>query len=194
MGLTQTTAPSVEPVTTAQAKAHMRVDISDDDAYIDTLVKVACRSLEKFQGRQFITATWQLTLDDFPDDASEAIKLPYPPLQSITSIGYTDSNGSTQTFASTDYDVDTNAEPGRVRPAYGEVWPGTRDQMEAVTIVFKAGYGDAASNMPDDTIHTIKFWTALLYEARLPVTDRTILEVPYTLRTLMWQNRLLTDL
>jgi hypothetical protein len=39
--LTRLTGPNLEPITTAQAKTHLRVEISDDDAYIDLLVTAA---------------------------------------------------------------------------------------------------------------------------------------------------------
>ena len=39
--LTRQTPPAVEPVTLSEAKAHLRVDSTDDDAYIATLITAA---------------------------------------------------------------------------------------------------------------------------------------------------------
>ena len=41
------TAPSVEPVTTAEMKTHLRVTQSNDDTYIDSLVVAARQQAEK---------------------------------------------------------------------------------------------------------------------------------------------------
>jgi hypothetical protein len=58
----------------------------------------------------------------------------------------------TQTWSSSLYTVDAPAgefaEPGRIYPAYGQVYPVTRAQPAAVTIRFVCGYGAAASAVP----------------------------------------------
>jgi len=41
------TAPAVEPVSLSEAKTHCRVDTSDDDAYIGSLITVAREYLEE---------------------------------------------------------------------------------------------------------------------------------------------------
>ncbi len=45
-GLTELTAPAVEPVTTAEAKTWMRVNTSADDSLIGVLIKGARRYAE----------------------------------------------------------------------------------------------------------------------------------------------------
>ena len=49
--LTRQTPPAVEPVTVAEAKAHLRVDISDDDTYIGTLITAAREWCEEYLDR-----------------------------------------------------------------------------------------------------------------------------------------------
>ena len=58
--------PAVEPLSLDQAKAHLRVDIDDDDDLISTLITAAREYCEEFCHRAFITQTWQLLLDHFP--------------------------------------------------------------------------------------------------------------------------------
>src|SRR4030067_860491 len=82
-----------------------------------------------------ITQTWELYLDAFP---AWEIRVPKPTLQSITSIVYTDTDGILQTLAGSMYLVDNKSEPGRITPAFGEVWPVTRAQINAVIVRFVA--------------------------------------------------------
>src|SRR3990172_9167653 len=72
-------------------------------------------------------------------------RLQKPKLQSITSITYIDTAGATQTWTSTLYEADIKSDIGKVRPVSGESYPSTDDIYNAVTIKFKAGYGDAAA-------------------------------------------------
>lgn len=168
MGLTLTTAPAVEPVSTAEAKTHMRVTASDEDTYIGTLIEAARIDSELVQHRQFITATYTLTLDRFP--AGDYIDLPRPPLQSVTSVKYYDSSGTQQTFSSSNYTVDTSAAPGRIYVDWDTGWPSdVDDRRNAVEIIYKAGYGDAATSVPNTTIQAIKIKVAHWFENREPV-------------------------
>lgn len=68
------------------------------------------------------------------------LRLPSPPLLAVDSIQYTDPDGTLQTMASADYQVDKLTEPARLLPAYGKAWPSTRAVLNAVKIQFRAGY------------------------------------------------------
>ena len=56
--LTRSVDPSSEPITTADAKTHLRVSGSDDDSYIDILIEIARRQLENDSRTAIITQTW----------------------------------------------------------------------------------------------------------------------------------------
>lgn len=60
------TPPAAEPVSLAEAKAHLRVDISDDDALINALIVAARRSVELITGQRLMAQTWQYFLDRYP--------------------------------------------------------------------------------------------------------------------------------
>ena len=65
-GLVPIVAPYAEPVHLDDAKLHLRVEVTDDDALIRTLIVAARNHAEIFTGRALVTQTWDLKLDAFP--------------------------------------------------------------------------------------------------------------------------------
>lgn len=160
-GLQQIVAPAAEPISLAEAKAHLRVDIPDEDELvIKPLIKAARKHCEDKTGYQLVAATWKLTLDGFSGegrDDGKRIYLPMPPLHAVSSIQYTDTAGAVQTLAASKYRVDITREPAIVEPAYGEVWPTTRDQVGAVTITYVSGYlATFTANAAADEVTTVR--------------------------------------
>ena len=138
------TAPAVEPISVADAKLHLRVDSSSEDALISLMIQAAREECENEIRRALITQTWEKYLDSFP----AAIELFYPPLQSVTSISYVDAAGNAQTLAGTEYTVDDKQEPAWIVPADLKFWPLTRCVINAVTVRFVCGYGSADTAVP----------------------------------------------
>lgn len=152
---------------------------TSQDAVLTPLISAARTYCENQTGRQFCTATWKLTLDRFPIGGTPAIwqqysfgywqqripqvalasqwwpdkasiRVPKPPLVSVSSITYVDASGVTQTLATSQYLVDTAQQLGRITPSYGNIWPIIRQQLGAVAVTFVAGYGadGTASTFP----------------------------------------------
>src|SRR5690606_20838877 len=141
--LVRVAPPAEEPVMLEEAKLHLRVDTTDEDTLISSLIVSAREHVEAFQLRALVTQTWRLSLDEFP--AGRVIRLPRPPLQSVTSITYIDPTGAQQTLDSSVYDVDADSEPGRVVLKADASWPEVADVPGAVQVEYAAGYGDAAA-------------------------------------------------
>lgn len=143
------TAPVIEPITTANAKAHLRVDVADDDALIDRLVKGARAQVEAYLHRGLVTQTWKYLQDEWTD----AIWLPMAaPLQSVTAVQYYDTAGALQTLATSTYLVQTTPEPGRIVLAPDKTWPNLQDRALAVEITYVLGWsaiGDILSDIID---------------------------------------------
>ena len=93
MGLTLITAPSAEPISVAEAKTSpsLNFSASTHDTDIGMLIEEARVKAETITRRAFITQTWELVLDGFP---TGGIVLPMPPLQSVASIKYIDTDGT----------------------------------------------------------------------------------------------------
>jgi uncharacterized phiE125 gp8 family phage protein len=148
MSFSLVTPPAIEPVTLAEAKKQLEIGISDTshDSHVTRLIKAAREDVERLTRRALITQTWQRNLSSFP---SGRIFLPRPPLRSVT-ITYRDGNGALQPLTSSHYQIDTDAAPGSIEPAINEQWPVTEPlRRDAVLIEFSAGYGSAASDVPE---------------------------------------------
>jgi uncharacterized phiE125 gp8 family phage protein len=184
------TQPTEFPVTLDEAKDHLRITDTDNDARIRSLITTATNYVELYIGRVFITQTWDMWLDEF----QSVIPIIKPPLQSVTSISYVDTSGDTQTISSspiTTYDVDTDSIPGRVFLAYNESWPNTRAIKKAVKIRFIAGYG-TAEDVPEPIKQAILLMISHWYEIREPIIFGIPQIVPYSVESLMSQYRLWT--
>ena len=156
------TAPTTRPVTTAEAKAWARIDTTDDDTLVGSLIEAATAYCETFTNRQFMTATWDQIYDTFP----QFIRIRKPPLASSTSIIYLDSAGSSQTLATNQYQVITSSLPGHVYRAPSVSWPSTESgRFDAVTVKFVAGYGDASA-VPEGIKDAIKQYVTTRYNHR----------------------------
>ena len=180
-GLTQTAAPAEEPVTTAVAKLHMRVspDYDTEDDLIDIYIAAARVICENITHRQFVTATWAMTLRAFPTvsaNGSEVLYLPRPSGISVTSLAYVDTDGEDQTLVDgTDYSTDFTTLVSTISPFYNTTWPSTRDQKKAVTVTYTAGYG-AASAVPGNIKAAILMVTADQYEHRMLAHELKVIE------------------
>lgn len=132
----------VEPVSLVEAKAHLRVTHSAEDALIGMLISAARGQCEHILERSTMTQVWELVLNSFP--SSDDIKLQYPPIVSISSVKYISAaNGNEVTLATNQYSLDKDSEPGWLMPV--ESWPETEAVANAVRIRYTAGYADAAS-------------------------------------------------
>lgn len=159
-----------DPVTLEATKAHLRVETMEDDALIEDQISHATRYIQDRQKRQLMQATYRYCVDYFPG----MIKVPRPPLSSVTSLKYYDTDGVLQTLVEdTDFEVDTDAEPGRIIPYYGTTWPTTRQRTKAVQLTYVAGYASAAV-VPKPTVQAILLLVGHWYENRESVVVGTI--------------------
>lgn len=192
MRLSLVTAPAAELATTAEAKSWLRVSHSSEDTLIDGLVKSARGFAEGFTNRAFVNQTWELSMDTFP--GCREIELPLPPLSSVTSVKYYDTAGTQQTMSSADYTVKVwagdYAPYGSIVLGYGKSWPSSRGYIDDVTIRFVAGYGAAASNVPELIKSAVKQLVAQMYDQRgEDVVGLTVQKPTLAARNLLWPFR-----
>jgi len=162
--LKSVTPPASEPVTLAEAKLHVRQDLDTDDTLITGLITAAREEVERICWHALLTQTWELVLDRWP--AGDAIELPRPPLQSVTSVKYTDSSGAETTWSAANYVVDTDSTPGRIVLAYSVTWPTVVLQPTGgIRVRYVAGWTSAA-NVPQAIKQALLLLVGHWYENR----------------------------
>jgi uncharacterized phiE125 gp8 family phage protein len=153
--------PAKEPLTLAEAKLWCRITSAADDDVVLALVAAARKRVERGTELALLTQTVEVKLDGFW--GSCAIELPMPPLQEVVSVKYLDPAGAEQTLDPATYVVSTHRRPGRVWLAHGKSWPATKDEREAVTVTFKAGFGDEPADLLEaapNLVHAVRLLVA----------------------------------
>ena len=182
------TAPATEPVSTADAKAHLKIDTSDEDALIDSWVVAARILIEESCNISLITQTLKLRMDRFPLDG-ERIMLPAPPAISVATVEYYDSDGVLQTWADSNYTLSPHNRPATMSTAYNVSYPTTRSIDDAVIITYDAGYGDSV-DVPANIIHAIKLLLSLWNEAREAACRVNLSAIPFGVKQLLAGNKI----
>lgn len=135
-----TTGPESEPISLDEVKSSLRITDNASDGTLLNLIIVARQNVEAFLRRSLMPQEITGYLDQLDGDV---IDLPFPPIRSVTSLSYTDSDGVWQPVSD---DVFTLDAPGmRILRAYGKSWPRSRRGKSTVKIVYEAGYINAES-------------------------------------------------
>lgn len=169
--LTRQTQPTVEPVTLAEAKAHLRVDGNDSDAEIAAMISAAREWCEQYLDRTLVHTQWVMRMDRFPVDSTADIELPRPPMvasgaNTAVSLSYTLEDGSTATYATNLFRVDRASTPGAVKTNYAGTWPPHRQDDNSVSVTWWAGYGASGSDVPQAIRNAILLCVSEFYEKR----------------------------
>lgn len=122
-------------------KSFLRVSGDWADSEVHDAGLQAWQYIEGQAGITLFDATWSARLETL----AECIKLPQPPLKTVTSIVYDDPDATGVTWANTEYDVLTATTPGEVRLKYLKTLP---TDTRNVVITYTAGYGTQYSDLP----------------------------------------------
>ena len=187
MALVLTSAPAAEPISLAEAKAHLRIDADDEDALLSSLIAAARMFIERTLGLALITQTWSYFLDFWP--RSSCVTLPIAPVQAVSAVTLHDGAGGSTTLDADDYTVDILSQPARL-VLNGATPPVVARALNAFEIAFTAGYGDAASDVPAPIRHALTLLVAHWFERREPVVlGLGAQEVPTTVAGLLLPYR-----
>jgi hypothetical protein len=191
--VTRVTGPAVEPLTVAEAKLHLRVDTTEDDTYIGTLITAAREWVENYLDRTLITTQLILRAAEFPTEellyrhgdhsglgVTGKLDLPRPPMiasgtATAVVVTYTLADTTTATLSTALYRVDRTSTPGNVAPIINGTWPSdVIEDANAVAVTYWAGYGPTSASVPATIRHACLMLIGHWYEQRSAVLTATI--------------------
>lgn len=181
------TQPVVEPVSLAEAKAQCRIDTTADDAYVVALIAAAREYVEAYMDESLIDRQYVMRLDAFP----AVIELPRPPMsqtadRTAVSITYvTGESGATATLAATEYRVDRDSVPGRIRTLYAGSWPSHLLDYGSVTVTWWAGRGIDGTAVSQRVKAAMLMLVAQWYERRMAADAANLSEMPFGVKALL---------
>lgn len=179
--LSQTVAPDAW-ITTAECKANMRVDHSDEDDFISALASAACRAVDARTGKAIGAQTWALSLYGLSSDAM--LRLPVFPATAISSITYYDADDAEQSLTVSDFYLFGDDDGAYIQPKDGTSWPDTMDRPDAVTITFTAGM-TPTQTMKQAALLLVSHW----YENRSATTEEQLRDIPEGVDSLIGLDR-----
>lgn len=150
--------PSVEPVTLAEAKLHLRVEADDEDTLIASYIVAARQRVEDYCNRAFVSAGFAALYSGSLPLSDAATHVPIAGVTSLESVQYRDGDGVVQTLGATGFTLD--AERLELRPS--DAWPSGTDLRVEVL----AGDDSTPPVIPGPIRSAILLYVADLYELR----------------------------
>lgn len=172
-----------EPITLAEAKAHLRVVSADDDAYITGLIVAARMMVEGRTQRALVVTTESVAMSAFPP----VIELPRTPYKEVLQIAYLDDSDVWQEVDQSVYRVNTYTVPVQITLDYEQSWPTVTPRAAAIVVSYEAGYTD-----PAIVPAPLKQWMLLaigaMFENREQIAAGVeIYAIPESFMGLLWQ-------
>lgn len=188
-------------ISLADMKGFLRIDGTADDDEITAYIATATEAVKQYLRRAVLTETFVFKADGFTEPGGDdrllalgpgvhtaskpyvlgggaTLDLPFPPLQSVTSVVTYDRDNTARTFDAANYQVDLQS--GRIYLNEGAVWPSNLRAQDAVQVTYVAGYG--SGSIPAPILQAIRSYVEALYDGcgELNDTARAML-APYRL-------------
>lgn len=169
MALKIKTPPSLEPVTLEETKKLLRIDDSNDDSLISSMITAIRRQAEEWTRRSFVAQAWTLWLDEINignkalDGKERVIEIPRPPLRSVVFVKTYNAENAPSVFDASRYFVDASSSPARIALNEKNFWPRPLRKINSVEIEFISGYGPGARDVPEGIRQGMLQWIKLLF-------------------------------
>lgn len=158
------TPPAVEPISLAEAKAHLRVSHADEDQLIGTLINSAGRIVEARSGLLLIQQTWKCYLDGWPE--AGIIGLPLSPVSAIADLAVYGEDNIAAVIDPAHYFADTASRPARLVMRGSRAWARPGRVANGIAITLTVGFGVASAAVPAPLRQAILVLIAHWYEHR----------------------------
>ena len=169
-----TSSVSIEPLTVEEAKSFLRVEHSDDNGLIASLITSARAQVESLTGLALASHSVEQYFDSWPLNGIFSLEL--MPVTSIAGVYYVADGASPGTYTtlnSSRYHTDLISKPQRVAFNDGEQFPDLEPCMNAVKIAYTADATSSSEHARSLAIakQAIRFIVAHDYERRTdPIT------------------------
>lgn len=183
--LTRIAPPGASPVTLSEVKDHIEVEDDDRDALIQRLLDAAVAYVDAtgVLGQAMITQTWAQTGYGWRD----RVDLTITPVQSLSAVKYYDTDNVEQTATLSDFRLIGGARSSYVEPVGS--WPQTFDRPDALRLEYVAGYGDAASDVPENIRNAVCTLAGHFFNHREAYSEGAVREVPMLFEALIGNER-----
>src|SRR6185503_14451342 len=180
------TPPAVEPLSLAEAKAFLRLETAEDDPLIAAFISAARLHVETQTGLALVTQSWRMVLDCWP--ANGRITARPAPLQALTAARVFDFDGEVRAVDIQAFVADASTSTLSFIP-----WalPMPTRFAAGIELDFTAGFGDAASDVPELIRQAIRLLVAHWHENRAIVAGAEAAPVPSNAAALIAPYRML---
>ncbi len=155
------TPPVAEPLTLAETKLHLRLDTDADDTVVTSLMATARHYLEQVTGLCLMSRTLRLYLDEWPED--QVILINRFPVQTLVAMTVYNAGGLPVQVSLQGHVLAGKAQPARL---YVTDMPETLRAINGIEVDFVAGFGTAATDVPDALKRAMLMHVAMMYELR----------------------------
>lgn len=156
--------PAAEPVSLAEAKAHLRIGHAEEDQLIGALIASARRVTEARTGLCLIAQAWTLFRDGWPEDGM--IPLPVWPVRAVEELAVFGEDGEKAVIEPSHYLVDTASRPARLVLRGSRQWQGPGRAVNGIAIRIAAGFGTAPESVPEPLRQAVLLLAAHFYGSR----------------------------
>jgi uncharacterized phiE125 gp8 family phage protein len=176
------TPVAVEPITLADAKAHLRVETVTDDAYITALIAVARQQAEHEAQRSFAPQTLRVRASAW----GNGVELLRGPVNAVSHVRYQDAANVQQTLSASAYYLDRSGLVPVVRSAAGANWPDVYPQNDVIEVQYTAGTWSAGAGVeaPRAAVQYMLLLIGSMYENREADAAMAVQRMPYAERLL----------
>jgi uncharacterized phiE125 gp8 family phage protein len=180
------TPPAAEPLSLAEAKAFLRVETADEDPLIAALIAAARLHVETQTGLALTTQDWRMVLDCWP--ANGRIAVQPRPLQALAGARVFDFDGEARAIDLQGFVPDASTSTLSFMP-----WtlPMPTRIAAGIEIDIAAGFGSAASDVPEPLRQAVRLLVAHWYENRAALAGAEAVPVPPDAAALIASYRML---
>jgi uncharacterized phiE125 gp8 family phage protein len=188
------TASTELAISVADCKKHLQIEAIETyyDSDIEAYIRTAQEYVEEWTNLTLFQTTITAKWNRFPEAPVESLRLPAWPVSDVTSISYRNTDGTSINLSkTTDVQLSLQSVPSFVQPLPNSEWPETQiDRVDAVTIVFVAGYGTTSATVPHRIRQAIKLLVGHWFKNREAVVTGTISkEIELAVHSLLNQIR-----